>query len=42
MIRLIINRFNIIIEFLVEIEDYNIIILSKFNLNDKLTKIDII
>ena len=38
--RLIIDRFNIINNFLTEIEDHNIIILSKSNLNDELTEID--
>ena len=36
----IINRFNMINEFLIEIEDYNIIILSKPDLDDELIKID--
>ena len=40
MIRLITNRFNIIIKFLIEIENHNIIILSKSNLNDEFIKID--
>ena len=40
MSRLTTDRFNIINDFLVEIENYNIITLSKFNLNDELIKID--
>ena len=42
MIRLIINRFNTIVDFLTEIEYYNIIILSKFDSNDELAKDDTI
>ena len=42
MIRLLINCFNIIIKFLIKIKNYNIIILSKFNLNNEFIKIDII
>ena len=38
--RLLINRFNTTIEFLIEIENYNIIFLSKPNSNDELIKID--
>ena len=38
MIRSITNRFNTIIDFLTEIENYNIIILLKPNLNDKLAE----
>ena len=38
--RLSINRFNIIIEFLIEIENYNIIILSKPNSDDEFIKIN--
>ena len=36
------NRLNIIKEFLTEIENYDIIILSKFNLDDELIKINIL
>ena len=42
MNRLTINRFNMINEFLVEIENYNIIILSKSDLDDELIKINIL
>ena len=35
MIRLITDRFNIIINFLIEIENYDIIILSKSDFNDR-------
>ena len=42
MIRLITNRFNIIINFLIDIENYNIIILSKSDSNDELIKNNII
>ena len=42
MVRLTINRFNIIINFLIEIENYNIIVLSKLNLDDELIKNNII
>ena len=38
--RLIIDRFNVINEFLTETEDYNIIILSKSGLDDEFIKID--
>ena len=34
------NRLNMINDFLTEIEDHDIITLSKSNLNDELTKID--
>ena len=34
------NRLNIINEFLIEIENYDIIILSKSDLDDELIKID--
>ena len=40
MSRLITDRFNIINDFLIDIKNYNIIILSKSNLNDELIKID--
>ena len=40
MVRSIINRFNIIIKFLIEIENHDIIILLKSNPNDELIKID--
>ena len=39
--RLTINRFNIINDFLIKTKDYNIIILSKSDLNDEFIKIDI-
>ena len=42
MNRSITDRLNIINEFLVEIEDYNIIILSKPDLDDELIKINIL
>ena len=42
MIRLIIDRFNIIVDFLIEIENYNIIILLKFNSDDEFAKNDTI
>ena len=38
--RLITNRFNIINNFLIEIEDYDIIILSKPGLDDEFIKIN--
>ena len=38
--RSITNRLNMINDFLTEIEDYDIIILSKSNLDDELIKID--
>ena len=38
MVRLIINRLNIIINFLIEIEDHNIIALSKSNSDDELAE----
>ena len=38
--RLITNRFNIINDFLIDIENYDIIILSKFNPNDELIRIN--
>ena len=38
--RLTINRLNIINDFLIEIENHDIIILSKSNLDDELIKID--
>ena len=38
--RLTINRFNIINDFLIEIENYNIITLLKLNLDDEFTKIN--
>ena len=38
--RLTTNRFNMINDFLIEIEDHDIIILSKSDLNDELIKID--
>ena len=37
-----INRLNIINDFLIEIEDYNIIILSKPDLNNEFIKINIL
>ena len=37
-----INRFNIINDFLAEIENYDIITLSKLNLDDELIKINIL
>ena len=40
MIRLITNRLNTINEFLIDIENYDIIILSKPDLDDELTEID--
>ena len=40
MIRSIINRFNTIVDFLIEIENYNIIILSKSDSDDELIKDD--
>ena len=42
MNRLITDRFNMINDFLIDIEDYNIIILSKLDFNDELIKIDIL
>ena len=39
--RLITNRFNTINDFLIDIENYDIIILSKPNFNDELIEIDI-
>ena len=42
MIRLIINRFNIIINFLVETENHNVIILSKSDPNEELAENNII
>ena len=42
MNRLIINRFNIIIEFFIEIENYDIIILSKPDSDDEFIKINTI
>ena len=42
MNRLITNRLNIINDFLTEIENYDIITLSKPNLNDELIKINIL
>ena len=36
------NRLNIINDFLIEIENHDIITLSKSNLNDELTEIDIL
>ena len=41
MNRSITNRLNIINEFLIEIENYDIIILSKLNLDDEFIKINI-
>ena len=38
--RSLINRFNIINEFLAETENHNIIFLSKFDFDDEFTKID--
>ena len=38
MIRLTTNRLNIIIDFLIETEDYDIIILSKSNSDDELAE----
>ena len=40
MIRSAINRFNIIVDFLIEIENYDIIILLKFDSNDELAEDD--
>ena len=40
MSRLITDRLNIINEFLIEIENYDIIILSKSNLDDEFIKIN--
>ena len=40
MNQLTINRLNIINEFLIEIKNYNIIILSKSNLDDEFIKIN--
>ena len=40
MVRLIKNLLNTIVNFLIEIENYNIIVLSKFNPNDELAKDD--
>ena len=40
MIRLITDRFNIIVNFLIEIENHNIIVLLKSDPNDELTKDD--
>ena len=40
MNRLIINRLNIINDFLINIENYDIIILLKFNLDDEFIKIN--
>ena len=42
MIRSIINRFNIIVNFLIEIENHDIIILLKSDPNDELEKDDTI
>ena len=42
MIRLLTDCFNIIIEFLIKIKNYNIIILSKSDFNDEFIKIYII
>ena len=42
MIKLLTNHFNIIIKFLVKINDHNITILLKFNCDNKLIKINII
>ena len=42
MSRLITNRFNTINDFLIDIENYNIIILSQFNSDDELIKINTI
>ena len=42
MIRLIINRFNTIVDFLIETENYNIIILLKSDPNDELVKDNLI
>ena len=42
MTRLIINRFNIIVNFLIEIENYNIIVLLKSDSDDELAENDII
>ena len=42
MIRLLINYFNTIIEFLIEIKNYNIIILSKSDPDNELIKINTI
>ena len=42
MNRLTINRLNIINDFLTEIENYDIITLSKSNLNDEFIKINIL
>ena len=38
MIRLITDRFNIIVDFLIEIENYDIIVLLKFDPNDELAE----
>ena len=40
MNRSITNRLNIINDFLIDTENYNIITLSKFKSNDELTEID--
>ena len=40
--RLTINRFNIINNFLIDIENFNVIILLKSDFDDELIKIDII
>ena len=42
MVRLTINRFNIIVNFLTEIENHNIIVLLKSNSDDELAKDDLI
>ena len=42
MIKLITDRLNTINEFLIDIENYNIIILSKPDLDDELIKIDLL
>ena len=42
MNRLITDRLNMINDFLIEIENYDIIILSKSGLNDEFIKIDIL
>ena len=42
MIRLTLDRFNIIVDFLIEIENYNIIILLKSDPDDELAKDDTI
>ena len=42
MIRLLINRFSIIIKFFIDIKNYNIIILSIFNSDNEFIKINAI